>query len=307
MDKTEILISYSYINLDYLELITFQEYEIVRLPDQNNKNRLYLIGNGEQNINRLKYKYNSKDIFISLFNLGKSVDSLEGSFYDKLWERQNSAPIDLSMEESMHDNLKNWCIEYGLPYRQSHLDKTAIKVWDFKKKAVTLYRCFCLWDAIIKDDEKVAACAKKLNIDVGANYKDDENLKKGLANFVNRNIWPTELFFEFDARKKRYSLHPQDSRNAFTAAFMYLATQMISDIRNFKVSTGQLLLTEIETGELIRESGEIEVDGIRFPKTLVSLIDGEEVHRIEFDLIEVNPELNESLFTQPALPGLRKR
>lgn len=78
-------------------------------------------------------------------------------------------------------------------------------------------------------------------------------------------------------------------------------------IRNFKVSTGQLLLTEIETGELIREIGEIEVDGIRFPKTLVSLIDGEEVHRIEFDLIEVNPELNESLFTQPALPGLRKR
>lgn len=78
-------------------------------------------------------------------------------------------------------------------------------------------------------------------------------------------------------------------------------------VRNFKASTGQLLLTEIETGERIKESGEIIVNGIRFPKTLISFLDGAEVHRIEFDSIEVNPKLDDSLFKQPDLPGLKKK
>ncbi|MDA0346129.1 MAG: hypothetical protein O3C43_00310 [Verrucomicrobia bacterium] len=78
-------------------------------------------------------------------------------------------------------------------------------------------------------------------------------------------------------------------------------------IRNFKASTGQLILTEIETGEQIQESGEIKVSGIKFPKTLISLIDGKEVHRISFDSVEVNPVFDDSLFAQPALPGIRKK
>ncbi|MCZ6674406.1 MAG: hypothetical protein O7C75_15865 [Verrucomicrobia bacterium] len=78
-------------------------------------------------------------------------------------------------------------------------------------------------------------------------------------------------------------------------------------IRYFKRSNGQLLLTEIETGERIQESGEMNVGGVRFPDTLTSYIDGKEIHRIVFDSIEVNPDLDESLFTQPALPGPRKK
>jgi hypothetical protein len=78
-------------------------------------------------------------------------------------------------------------------------------------------------------------------------------------------------------------------------------------IRNFKVSTGQLLLTEIETGEQIQESGEIKVGGIKFPKTLISMIDGKEIHRINFESVEVNPGFDDSLFALPALPGLRKK
>ena len=78
-------------------------------------------------------------------------------------------------------------------------------------------------------------------------------------------------------------------------------------IRNFKASTGQLILTEIETGEHIQEQGEIRVAGIKFPKTLISLIDGEEIHRINFDSMEVNPDLEDSLFVQPAFPGVRKK
>lgn len=130
-----------------------------------------------------------------------------------------------------------------------------------------------------------------------------EQLKRVRANtYENLNFFSSETSYQ---RKLEYL--GRETVDGELVDKVKVTYGSIYYIRNFKVSNGQLLLTQIETGELIRESGELKVDGIRFPKTLVSLIDGEEVHRIEFDLIEVNPELSESLFTQPALPGLRKK
>ena len=77
--------------------------------------------------------------------------------------------------------------------------------------------------------------------------------------------------------------------------------------RYFDSSTGELVYTEIESGEGIEESGELFVDGIRFPKSVTTHLDGEQRSFVEFDLIEVNPDLPDSLFVQPPLPGLKRK
>ena len=55
------------------------------------------------------------------------------------------------------------------------------------------------------------------------------------------------------------------------------------------------------------EGGEIVAGGIRFPRTLTTFRKGNEVHRISFDEIQVNPVLDDSLFTLPPLPGLKQK
>ncbi len=78
-------------------------------------------------------------------------------------------------------------------------------------------------------------------------------------------------------------------------------------LRYIEESTGQLVLTEVETGERIVEGGEMFAGGIRFPRTLTTFRDGNEVHRIAFDEIQVNPVLDDSLFNLPPLPGLKQK
>ena len=78
-------------------------------------------------------------------------------------------------------------------------------------------------------------------------------------------------------------------------------------IRHFNPQTGELVFTEIENGEGIEEGGEVTIDGIRFPQSVTNYKDGKLSSRVDFDSIEVNPKLDRSLFTQPALPGLKKK
>ena len=78
-------------------------------------------------------------------------------------------------------------------------------------------------------------------------------------------------------------------------------------VRYFDESTGELLLSEIENGERIQEQGEMMVDGIRFPKFLVTYNGDEQISHLEFHSIQVNPAFKDSLFTQPPLPPLRKK
>jgi hypothetical protein len=73
--------------------------------------------------------------------------------------------------------------------------------------------------------------------------------------------------------------------------------------RYFDRDTGRLVLS-IRNGETIRESGEIRVDGVRFPKTIVSVIktaSGKDlVSTVTFDRIELNEPLARDLFAAPA-------
>lgn len=74
--------------------------------------------------------------------------------------------------------------------------------------------------------------------------------------------------------------------------------------RYFDQATGRLVFSETETGGTIREEGEIRVDGIRFPKALISLAkaDGKEMTvKITFDRITLNEVFPASEFAVPPL------
>ncbi|MDF3059127.1 MAG: hypothetical protein K0R17_3342 [Rariglobus sp.] len=75
--------------------------------------------------------------------------------------------------------------------------------------------------------------------------------------------------------------------------------------RHFDDATGRLLLTETENGVTIREEDETVVNGIRFPRKIIStskLSDGSErVVTIVFDKITMNETFADSLFEVPAM------
>ncbi|MFA6962646.1 MAG: hypothetical protein WC205_17955 [Opitutaceae bacterium] len=75
--------------------------------------------------------------------------------------------------------------------------------------------------------------------------------------------------------------------------------------RYFDEATGQLVLTQTENGITIREEDETLIDGIRFPRKIIStnkLADGSErAVTITFDKIVVNESFGDSLFAVPAM------
>lgn len=76
-------------------------------------------------------------------------------------------------------------------------------------------------------------------------------------------------------------------------------------IRYFDEATGKLVLTETESGATIREEGEQIVDGIRFPKRIITKTKNaagkESVITTEFDEIKLNETFPPSVFNVPGL------
>ncbi len=75
--------------------------------------------------------------------------------------------------------------------------------------------------------------------------------------------------------------------------------------RYFDPVTGRLVFSETDTGARIEESGENIIKGVRFPNQVVTTStrgDGAEQRvQVDFDLIEVNPELDHQLFRVPSI------
>jgi hypothetical protein len=74
--------------------------------------------------------------------------------------------------------------------------------------------------------------------------------------------------------------------------------------RYFDTATGQLILTETENGNLTREQGEMMVNGVRFPKSLVNVTKDPATGRentivITLDKVTLNEYFPESLFAVP--------
>jgi len=77
--------------------------------------------------------------------------------------------------------------------------------------------------------------------------------------------------------------------------------------RYFDAATGRLVLTETESGDSIREQGEIMVNGIRFPKVIINTNKApsgkEQTLTITFDSITLNESFPASLFEIPSFTG----
>lgn len=76
--------------------------------------------------------------------------------------------------------------------------------------------------------------------------------------------------------------------------------------RYFETATGRLVFTETDGGNsTMRESGEIRVDGLRFPKTIVQTTKqpngAARTTTITFDKITVNETFSPSMFRVPAI------
>lgn len=75
-------------------------------------------------------------------------------------------------------------------------------------------------------------------------------------------------------------------------------------IRYFEKTTGRLVLTETEQGGSIREEGEVMVDGIRFPRRIITTTkqaDGKERSvTVNFDKVAVNETFASKLFAVPS-------
>ena len=94
-----------------------------------------------------------------------------------------------------------------------------------------------------------------------------------------------------------------DGVTAQKVAFIHGPT--IAFYRYFDVGTGRLIHTETEAGGTIREQGEIVVNGIRFPKTIVTTSKnaGGQMQpvTITFDKITVNETYPANYFAVPAI------
>ncbi len=71
--------------------------------------------------------------------------------------------------------------------------------------------------------------------------------------------------------------------------------------RYFAKDSGQLVKTETESGTEIREEGELVVQGIRFPRKLISKASNGQVDVITFETIVVNKPFPADTFAVPAL------
>jgi hypothetical protein len=148
---------------------------------------------------------------------------------------------------------------------------------------------------------------KKYKVDKPDHYAlmpvDVIRLKRLRANtYEGLNFFSTKTSF---SRKIEYvGKQDLDGKWAEVVKVLYGSAQFI---RYFDELTGELLLSEIESGERIQEQGELLVDGIRFPKYLLTFQGDVQVSHLEFHSIEVNPVFDDSLFTLPPLPGVKKR
>ena len=114
------------------------------------------------------------------------------------------------------------------------------------------------------------------------------------------------FFFPYSNRWRKVEYLDQDVYGDLKVHRIKVSYGKIYYLRHIEDRTGRIVLTEVETGERIVEGGEMIADGIRFPRTLTTFRNGNEVHRIAFDEIQVNPVVDDSLFTLPPLPGLKQ-
>jgi hypothetical protein len=133
-------------------------------------------------------------------------------------------------------------------------------------------------------------------------------LKPDQLRRIRANTWETLNFFRgLESRGgKVEDLGPVTLDGVACQKVAYIHASDIVFYRYFEAATGRLLVTETENGTSLREEGEIVVDGVRFPKTLITSSktrrDGKEIVQtttINIEKVTVNESFPKSLFVSP--------
>jgi outer membrane lipoprotein-sorting protein len=120
------------------------------------------------------------------------------------------------------------------------------------------------------------------------------------------NTWENIAFYRGIERRGGHvddlGSHVIDGHNCEKLAFVHQPG--LTFYRYFDTTTGQLILTDTENGVLTREYGEMMVNGVRFPKSLVNITKDPATGRentltITLDKITLNESFPESIFAVP--------
>lgn len=132
-------------------------------------------------------------------------------------------------------------------------------------------------------------------------------LKADQIKRLRANTWETLAFFRgLDRRGGRVEdKGPATIDGVSCQKIAFIHAPNIVFTRYFDLATGRLVFTETEAGSTLREQGEMIVDGVRFPKTLVTtnkLPNGQtQTVTINIEKITVNEVFPPAFFAVPTL------
>lgn len=130
---------------------------------------------------------------------------------------------------------------------------------------------------------------------------DAQQVKK-----LRANTWENLHFFKgIEKRGGRVEYGGEtDVDGKACVKLTYFHTDNIFFVRYFDKASGKLVKTETDNGSEIREEGEMVVEGIRFPRKVISKSPSGQVTTITFDRLELNKPVPASEFAVPNLkPG----
>ena len=131
-------------------------------------------------------------------------------------------------------------------------------------------------------------------------------LDKDQVRSQRANTWENMAFYRVIERRGGHvdDLGPATIDGHACEKLAFVHEPGLTFYRYFDAATGQLLLTETDNGSLTREQGEIMANGVRFPKSLVSITKDPATGRentisITLEKITLNESFPESLFAVP--------
>lgn len=126
---------------------------------------------------------------------------------------------------------------------------------------------------------------------------------------LRANTWENVSFFRgIETRGGRIEvLQPTTVEGVACHKVAFIYGPNIIFYRYFDQTTGKLVISETENGNMIKEEGEIIVNGIRFPKSIVNTQKNAAkpfTVTVTFDQITLNEKFPDELF---AVPGLARK
>jgi len=122
---------------------------------------------------------------------------------------------------------------------------------------------------------------------------------------LRANTWENVSFFRGLEAKGGHidDLGPVTLEGIACQKLAFVHEKTIVFYRYFELATGRLVLTETEAGGSVREEGELVVNGIRFPKRVITssktTSGKDQVVTVVFDKIVVNEPIDDAAFAVP--------